>query len=134
MIRSHHYFSVNIQIMSGKVCLRCEGKILLGVVNKLLGTQKVYWHHPAMFCLIISSKHFRQNFEFSLKVMGSNPSYLLKYFLLYDENENMFWILVTFTHPVGIVGAEPTTILELWENIAHTLVGVCKSIRKEKLL
>ena len=43
--------SVKIQIMGGKVCLRCKGKTLLGVVNKLR-KQKVYWHHPAMFCLI----------------------------------------------------------------------------------
>ena len=28
--------SVKIQIMGGKVCLRCKGKILLGIVNKLL--------------------------------------------------------------------------------------------------
>ena len=27
--------SVKIQIMGGKVCLRCKGKILLDVVNKL---------------------------------------------------------------------------------------------------
>ena len=27
--------SVKIQIMGGKVCLRCKGKTLLGVVNKL---------------------------------------------------------------------------------------------------
>jgi hypothetical protein len=27
--------SVNIQIMGGKACLRCEGNILLGAVNKL---------------------------------------------------------------------------------------------------
>ena len=32
--------SVKIQIMGGKVCLRCKGKTLLGVVNKLL-KQKV---------------------------------------------------------------------------------------------
>ena len=30
--------SVKIQIMDGKVCLRCKGKILLGFVNKLLQT------------------------------------------------------------------------------------------------
>ena len=30
--------SVKIQIMSRKVCLRCKGKTLLGVVNKLLKT------------------------------------------------------------------------------------------------
>ena len=28
--------SVKIQIMGGKVCLRCKSKTLLGVVNKLL--------------------------------------------------------------------------------------------------
>ena len=38
-----------------------------------------------MFCPITSSKLSCQKFEFSLKVkvMGLNPSYLLKYFLLY---------------------------------------------------
>ena len=33
--------SVKIQIMGGKVCFRCEGKTLLGVVNKLLKTKKM---------------------------------------------------------------------------------------------
>jgi len=28
--------SVKIQIMGGKVCLRCKGKTLQGIVNKLL--------------------------------------------------------------------------------------------------
>ena len=28
--------SAKIQIMVGKVCLRCKGKTLLGVVNKLM--------------------------------------------------------------------------------------------------
>ena len=32
--------SVKIQIMGGKVCLRCKGKTLLGVVNNLLKTKK----------------------------------------------------------------------------------------------
>ena len=32
--------SVKIQILGGKVCLRCKGKTLLGVVNKLLKTKK----------------------------------------------------------------------------------------------
>ena len=31
--------SVKIQIMGGKVCLRCRGKTLLGIVNKLLKTK-----------------------------------------------------------------------------------------------
>ena len=76
--------SLKIQIMGGKVCLRCKGKTLLGVVNKLL-KQKVCQHSLAMVCLIISSKLSRQKFEISLneKMMGSNPGYLLKSFLLY---------------------------------------------------
>ena len=31
--------SVKIQIMDGKICLRCKGKTLLGVDNKLLKTK-----------------------------------------------------------------------------------------------
>ena len=33
--------SVKIQIMGGKVCLRCKSKTLLGVVNKLLKTKSL---------------------------------------------------------------------------------------------
>ena len=33
--------SVKIQIMGRKVCLRCKGKTLLGVVNKLLNTKSL---------------------------------------------------------------------------------------------
>ena len=33
--------SVKIQIMGGKVCLRCKGKTLLGVVDKLLKTKSL---------------------------------------------------------------------------------------------
>ena len=42
--------------------------------------------NPAMFCLYTSSKFSHPYFEFSLrvKVMGSNPGYLLKSFLLYQ--------------------------------------------------
>ena len=32
---------VKIQIMGGKVCLRCKGETLLGVVNKLLKTKSL---------------------------------------------------------------------------------------------
>ena len=47
--------------------------------------QKVYWKRLTMFCLVTSSKLSRQWFEFLLKVkvMGSNPGYLLKHFQLY---------------------------------------------------
>ena len=37
--------SVKIQIMGGKVCLRCKGKTLLGVVNKLLKTTSLLPYH-----------------------------------------------------------------------------------------
>ena len=77
--------SVKIQIMAGKVCLRCKGKTLLGVVNKLLKTKSLLTSPSnAMFCLITSSKLSRKQFQFSLKlkVMGSNPGYLLISFLL----------------------------------------------------
>ena len=33
--------SVKTQIMGGKVCLRCKGKTLLGIVNKLLKTKSL---------------------------------------------------------------------------------------------
>ena len=33
--------SVKIQIMGWKVCLRCKGKTLLGIVNKLLKTKSL---------------------------------------------------------------------------------------------
>ena len=67
--------SVKIQIMGGKVCLRCKGKTLLVVVNKLLRTKSLLTT-PSKFSLIW--------FEFSLKVkvIGSNPGYLLKSSLL----------------------------------------------------
>ena len=34
--------SVKIQIMGGKVCLRCKGKTLLGIVYKLLKTKSTF--------------------------------------------------------------------------------------------
>ena len=50
---------VKIQIMSGIVCLRCNGKTLLALSTNFW-KQKVCWHHPAMFCLITLSKLSRQ--------------------------------------------------------------------------
>ena len=62
-------------------------KILKGSIDSiwtpsLLKTKKFV--DPAMFCLITSSTHSWQKFDFSLKVkvMGSNPSHLLKSVLL----------------------------------------------------
>ena len=36
-----HSPSVKIQIVGGKVCLMCEGKTLLGIVNKLFENKKL---------------------------------------------------------------------------------------------
>ena len=82
--------SMKTQIMGRKICWRCKGETLLGVVNKLLGK------HPAMFCLYVSSKLSRPYFEFSLhlKVMGLNQVYLFKSFLLYHTTTLTCQIIV----------------------------------------
>ena len=76
--------SVKIQIMGKKLCLRCKGKTLLGIVKKVLKTKRLLTS-PSNICLITSNKLSRQWFEFSLnvKVKGSNPGYLLRFFLFY---------------------------------------------------
>ena len=79
--------SLIIQIMGGKVCLRCKGKILLGFVNKLLKIKSLLTMPSNVFCHYTSSKLSRPYFEFLLKVkvMRSNAGYLLKSFLIYTE-------------------------------------------------
>jgi len=47
--------SVKIQIMGGKVCWRCKGKTLMGVVNKLLKTNKSSNFLPHYPCKISRS-------------------------------------------------------------------------------
>ena len=49
--------SVKIQIMGGKFCLRCKGKTLLGIVNKLF--QKFVDNTQQCFALAL---HLKQNF------------------------------------------------------------------------
>ena len=41
--------SLKFQIMGGKVCLRCKGKTLLGVVNKLLKIERLPLHLKQTF-------------------------------------------------------------------------------------
>ena len=55
--------SVKIQIMNGKVCLRCKGKTLLGIVNKLLKTKSLLTSSSNV-CLITSSKLSCHNLNF----------------------------------------------------------------------
>ena len=73
-----------IQIMGRKIYLKCKGKILLGVVDKLLKTKRLlktpsnvlplYVKQTFLPIICIYTKGDR---------MGWNPGYLLKSFLLY---------------------------------------------------
>ena len=54
---------VKIQIMGGKVCLRCKGKTLLGVVNKLLKTKFVDITHQC-FALLSQGNFLAHNLNF----------------------------------------------------------------------
>ena len=59
---------MKIQIMGGKVCLRCKSKTLLGLVN--IWKQNVCQHHPGMFYLIkgqLISKGLSTNFIWTKK-------------------------------------------------------------------
>ena len=86
--------SMKIQITGGKVCLRCKGKTLLGNVNKP-SVSKSLLTMPST-----SSNLFRPWFEFSLKVMGSNPDYLLKSFLLYNVPVQVLWKIISKMFPL----------------------------------
>ena len=71
--------------MGGKVCLRCRGKTLLGVVIKLLKTKSLLTS-PSNVLPYYLQQTFLQKFEFSLKVrrMRSNLTYIfstLQFFL-----------------------------------------------------
>ena len=76
--------SVKLQIMGWKVCFRCKGKTLLGIVNKLLVTKSLLTTPSNVLPL-----HLKQTFPPTIwiltedKLMGSNPGYLLEYFLFY---------------------------------------------------
>ena len=80
--------SVKIQIMGGKVCLRCIGKTLLGLSfeNKKFVdiTQQCFvFTHQAAFTTNNLNFHWRRRWYVSrIYVIGSNPGYLLKSFLL----------------------------------------------------
>ena len=52
--------SVKIQIMGWKVCLRCNGKTLLGVVNKILKTKRLL----QCFALLPQLKFSANNLNF----------------------------------------------------------------------
>jgi hypothetical protein len=54
--------SVKVQLMGGKVCLRCTGKTFLGIVNKVLKTKSLSTSH-FLYRILDSKKTSR--FQFS---------------------------------------------------------------------
>ena len=74
--------SEKIQIMARKVCLMCKGKTLQDIVNKLLRTKSLLTSPSNALPYYCLNKLSRLWFVFLLKVMGWNPGYLFKSFLL----------------------------------------------------
>ena len=71
--------SVKIQIMGRKVCLRCKGKTLLGVVNKLLNTKSLLTSPSNVLAYYLKETFPPIIWIFmKVKVMGSAPGYLLQ--------------------------------------------------------
>ena len=76
--------SVKIQIIGGKVCLRYKGKTLLGHINTFFVSKNMLTMSNNILPL-----HLKQTFPHMIwilrkvKVMGLNPSYILKPFLHY---------------------------------------------------
>ena len=74
--------SVKIQIMGGKFCLRCKGKTLLGVVTKLLNTKSLLTSPSNVLAYSLKETFPPIIWIFmKVKVMGSDPGYLLQSFL-----------------------------------------------------
>ena len=73
------------KILKGSPSPSVKIQIIGEKVSNIFLFSKVCWQNPSMFCLYTSSKLSHPKFEFSRKVklMGLNPGYLLRYFLLY---------------------------------------------------
>ena len=71
--------SVKIQIMGGKVCLRCKGKHCWALTTNFLYS-KVCWKHPAMFCLYKFPAH---NLNFHWRWWNQIRAIFLNLLLLY---------------------------------------------------
>ena len=90
-------FSLKIQILDGKVCLRCKGKTFLGIVNFLY--TKVCWQHPAKYCLHTfptdnSNFYWRWRWWDQIQAMFSNLFYFISSYILllalYLQWKNIF--------------------------------------------
>ena len=67
--------SVKIQIMGGKVCLRCKGKTLLGVVNKLLKIKKFVDITQQCFALLSQVNFPANNLNYGYGVCYCSRNY-----------------------------------------------------------
>ena len=78
LVRSHH-LQWKFKLLAGKFTWGDKAKHCW-VMSKNTWKQINCWQNPAMFCLYTLSNLSCTLFEFSLKVMGLNPGYLLKSF------------------------------------------------------
>ena len=108
-----------LEVIRQNIARRCQ---------QTVEKQKNCWHHQAMFCLYTSRKISRPYSEFSLKVIGSNPDYLLKKILLYyfffhaeQMNENKILFLKYVLHRLIF-------ILRLWHTAFSHLVWLTNEI------
>ena len=81
--------SWKIQIMGCKVCLKSNGKTLLGTLSTNFLYSKVCWKYPAMFCLYTFPAH-NLIFHWRCKVMELNPGYLLNSFFYFKKLKKSF--------------------------------------------
>ena len=73
--------SMKIQIIVGKVCLSLEGKTLLDIANNFFAFKSLLTTSSNVLPLHLSCQKFE--FYLKVKVIGSDPGYLIKSFLLY---------------------------------------------------
>ena len=64
---------VKIQIIGGKVCVRCEGKTLLGIVNKLLKTKCLSTSPLQCFALLPEINFPTNNLNFHWRWRWCDP-------------------------------------------------------------
>ena len=80
--------SVKLQILCGKVCLRCKGKNIAGHCQQTCENKKFVDITQQCFAILpqVNFSANNLNFLLTVKLMGLNPGYLLKSFLLYEHD------------------------------------------------
>ena len=113
--------SVKIQILDGIVCLRCEGKTLLGNVNKHLKTKSLLTSPSNVFALLpqVNSPANNLNFHWRWGWWDRIQAYLLKSFLLYDEwtGQNQF----IFPNLISLISGPMNTH---WDRLVESIWSV----------